>query len=173
VANNEQWNIALYADAIDTTQVTVAGWVTDSAHYLKIYTPHLSTEVGRSQRHDGSWSNAGYRLSVVGGDSFFFSGSKTDARVEGLQIEAVNATAFNDALAYHDAGNAVFYATDNIVRFSGASGGVIPDLNVRVYPTIYVVDARGVIRDKDVRGKFLDQAVDALLKELEERSPRK
>jgi thiol-disulfide isomerase/thioredoxin len=51
--------------------------------------------------------------------------------------------------------------------YNGLSGGVVSDLNARVFPTIYVVDSRGVIRNKEVRGKHLDQAVDALLKEME------
>jgi len=57
--------------------------------------------------------------------------------------------------------------------YEGPGGKIIADLNVRSYPTIYVLDATGVIRHKDLRGKFLDQAVDALLKEIEEKSPRK
>jgi hypothetical protein len=60
---------------------------------------------------------------------------------------------------------------DSLVK--GSSGGVIPELNARSFPKIYVVDARGIIRDKDVRGKFLDQAVDALLKEMEANAPPK
>jgi len=57
--------------------------------------------------------------------------------------------------------------------YEGPGGKIIADLNVRSYPTIYVLGAKGVIRHKDLRGKFLDQAVDALLKEIEEKSPRK
>jgi len=57
--------------------------------------------------------------------------------------------------------------------YEGPDGKIIADLNVCSYPTIYVLDGKGVIRHKDVRGQFLDQAVDALLKEIEEKSPRK
>ncbi len=39
--------------------------------------------------------------------------------------------------------------------------------NVWAWPTIYVLDHKGVIRDKGVRGKTLDAAVDKLLKEIE------
>ena len=51
--------------------------------------------------------------------------------------------------------------------FNGPIGPIIRDLNVQSYPTIYVLDAKGVIRYKDVREKLLDQAVDALLKGME------
>jgi hypothetical protein len=57
--------------------------------------------------------------------------------------------------------------------YNGPDGKIIADLNVWSYPTIYVLDAKGVIRYKDVRGQFLDQAVDTLLKEIEKQSPRK
>jgi thiol-disulfide isomerase/thioredoxin len=54
--------------------------------------------------------------------------------------------------------------------FNGPDGSIIADLNVWSYPRIFVLDAKGVIRYKDLRGKLLDQAVNALLKELEGKS---
>lgn len=54
--------------------------------------------------------------------------------------------------------------------FNGPDGSIIADLNVWSYPRIYVLDAKGVIRYKDVRGKLLDQAVDSLLIEVEGKS---
>jgi peroxiredoxin len=51
----------------------------------------------------------------------------------------------------------------------GNTGGPIAKAwNVSGWPTIYVLDAKGVIRYKNVREKQMDQAVDALLKELEQ-----
>ena len=38
--------------------------------------------------------------------------------------------------------------------------------NVRGWPTIYVLDHKGVIRYKNVRGERMDEAVDTLLKEI-------
>jgi hypothetical protein len=38
--------------------------------------------------------------------------------------------------------------------------------NVRAWPTIYVLDHKGVIRFKNVRGEKMDAAVDSLLKEM-------
>ena len=38
---------------------------------------------------------------------------------------------------------------------------------VRGWPTIYIIDAKGVIRFKNTRGKAMDEAVDSLLKEIE------
>jgi thiol-disulfide isomerase/thioredoxin len=52
--------------------------------------------------------------------------------------------------------------------WNGNSGGVIDDWDIRYYPTIYVLDARGVIRYKDIRGEELEKAVNVLLAEKPE-----
>ena len=44
-------------------------------------------------------------------------------------------------------------------------GPIASRWNVSGWPTIYVVDAKGIIRYRDLRGKELDKAVDTLLKE--------
>ncbi len=62
VANNEQWNLACYADAVDTSRVTVKDWETGGQNYLKIYTPVTLNEVGITQRHSGKWDENGYRI---------------------------------------------------------------------------------------------------------------
>jgi len=46
------------------------------------------------------------------------------------------------------------------------SGPLATKWNVRGWPTIYVIDAKGVIRFKDVRGEEMDRAVDTLLAEI-------
>ena len=50
------------------------------------------------------------------------------------------------------------------------SGPISTEWNVSGWPTIYVLDAEGVIRYKGVRGESMDQAVDTLLAELETES---
>src|SRR5262245_62165116 len=51
--------------------------------------------------------------------------------------------------------------------FDGRDGPIGKRYNVKSLPTIYVLDAKGVIRAKGVRGEALDKAVDGLLKEME------
>jgi AhpC/TSA family len=46
-------------------------------------------------------------------------------------------------------------------------GPIATKWNVSGWPTIYVIDAKGVIRFKNVRGEAMDKAVDELLKEAE------
>ncbi len=50
----------------------------------------------------------------------------------------------------------------------GKTGGPIAKKwAVSSWPTIYVIDAQGVIRYKNVRGEAMDEAVDALMKEMD------
>jgi peroxiredoxin len=49
----------------------------------------------------------------------------------------------------------------------GFEGPLSKKWNIHTWPTTYVLDAKGVIRYKNVRGDKLDEAVDALVKELE------
>jgi hypothetical protein len=47
----------------------------------------------------------------------------------------------------------------------GTGGPISAAWNVRGWPTIYVLDKKGVIRFKNVRGEAMDKAVDELLAE--------
>jgi hypothetical protein len=47
----------------------------------------------------------------------------------------------------------------------GTKGPIAVAWNVHAWPTIYVIDAAGVIRFKNVRNEALDKAVDTLLDE--------
>jgi hypothetical protein len=47
------------------------------------------------------------------------------------------------------------------------SGPIATKWNVHGWPTIYVLDHKGVIRYKNVREKAMDKAVDELLEKLE------
>ena len=46
-------------------------------------------------------------------------------------------------------------------------GPIAMEWNVSAWPTMYVLDAKGVIRFKDVREQALNDAVDKLLAEIE------
>jgi thiol-disulfide isomerase/thioredoxin len=49
--------------------------------------------------------------------------------------------------------------------WNGQEGGIMDDWDVKYFPTIYVIDAQGIIRHKDLRGEKLEQAVNAALAE--------
>lgn len=49
----------------------------------------------------------------------------------------------------------------------GSTGGIVDRLGVRSWPTVYVIDAKGIIRYKNVYRENLQKAVDRLLAEAE------
>jgi cytochrome oxidase Cu insertion factor (SCO1/SenC/PrrC family) len=51
--------------------------------------------------------------------------------------------------------------------FDGRDGPISKEYNIKSLPMIYVLDAKGVIRYKGVRGEAMGRAVDRLLKEVE------
>lgn len=48
----------------------------------------------------------------------------------------------------------------------GTDGPIATKWGVRGWPTIFVIDAAGIIRFKNVRGEAMDKAVEALLVEM-------
>ena len=50
--------------------------------------------------------------------------------------------------------------------FDGRSGPIGKEWNIKAYPTIFVLDHKGVIRYKGVRGRAMDEAVETLLKQM-------
>jgi thiol-disulfide isomerase/thioredoxin len=48
--------------------------------------------------------------------------------------------------------------------------GILQEWNIKFFPTIYVIDAKGVIRYKNIRGPQLEEAVEKLVKEAEQKS---
>ena len=51
--------------------------------------------------------------------------------------------------------------------YDGSEGPIAKQWNIRFLPTLYVLDHKGVIRHKGLRGEELDTAVEALVKEAE------
>lgn len=48
----------------------------------------------------------------------------------------------------------------------GMNGPIATTWRIAGWPTTYVLDAKGVIRSKNVQGKTMDKAVEGLLKEM-------
>ncbi len=49
----------------------------------------------------------------------------------------------------------------------GTGGPIASRWNVQGWPTIYLIDAEGRIRFRDLRGKALDEAIEKLVREAE------
>ncbi len=87
VANNQQWNVACYSDAVDTGHIIVDDWTTGPNNYFRIFTPYLPTQVGVTQRHRGTWDSGGYAIELS------MSGHSVETRVpytiiEGLRVQS-------------------------------------------------------------------------------------
>jgi len=52
--------------------------------------------------------------------------------------------------------------------YNGRKGEIGSQLNIRFFPTIFVLDGKGVIRYKGTRGEAMDKAVETLLKEMDD-----
>jgi hypothetical protein len=86
VGQNRQLYLACYADAEDNTPAVFnTSWVTDSNHFIKVYAPSSTSEVGVSQRHLGTWTTSGYRMLIMALQDvlMLYSGS---IYIDGLQI---------------------------------------------------------------------------------------
>lgn len=126
--NNEQWNIAAYADATDTTAVAFDGaiWKTSSTNYLRIYTPFALNEVGATQRHSGVWTTSAYNLAT----SNFDSALKVEVNyswVDGLQVSNSYNGDYVGVIGGGYGGAAATYFSNNISRFRGTGdygGGI-------------------------------------------------
>ena len=108
VANNEEWNIACYANQTnaDDDAVTISGWTTGVYNFIKIYTPYQSSEVGVSQRHAGKWSDNKYKIEInssgngTSGSGVAIWQSTAFVRIDGLQIKITNnGYEYNDAIS--------------------------------------------------------------------------
>jgi hypothetical protein len=54
----------------------------------------------------------------------------------------------------------------------GSTGGPIASQwNVQGWPTLYLVDGKGIIRDKSIGSKDMDDLIDQLVKEAEDKKP--
>ncbi|MDQ1283669.1 MAG: Cell wall/surface repeat protein [Patescibacteria group bacterium] len=127
VTGNYQLNFPCYYDTgADTTAVTVDGYATGLANYIKIYTPNsTTTEVNTSQRHSGVWSAGKYRLEITANNGI--SVEENFVRIDGLQILITNSTAgvFGGISTYYldDIGSSEIQVSNNIIR--GVISGTI------------------------------------------------
>ncbi|MFL5330375.1 MAG: redoxin domain-containing protein [Gemmataceae bacterium] len=53
--------------------------------------------------------------------------------------------------------------------WNGPEAGIMDDWDIDHFPSVFVIDAKGVIRFKEVRGPELEEAVEKLLKEIDKK----
>jgi len=128
VTGNYQWNIAGYNDGLDNaaTAIDTNGWVTSATQYLKIYTPYSATDVGVSQRHNGTWSGGGYELAPASNQYFAINVATNYVTVEGLKIYRSDNVSSAITFDYNDVGvsGAGKLIADANIIFSPNCGGI-------------------------------------------------
>jgi concanavalin A-like lectin/glucanase superfamily protein len=105
VTNNEIWHFACYNDATYAGTVTWNGWTTDATHYIRFFTPRLSTEVGTSQRHSGIWTTGAFHWIVS--NAAAFSIQDANIRLEGLQMYVDSVNGNNQRVIHVEGGGVV------------------------------------------------------------------
>jgi hypothetical protein len=119
VGLNLQLNLACYADAEDNTQAVFdSSWITDSTRFLKIYTPYATSEVGVSQRHQGVWTTAAYRLVVpiwILPNYNCLELQTSTVYVEGLQLQQAS-DGESDIWIHNTSSTVEIYISQNIIR---------------------------------------------------------
>jgi ribosomal protein S1 len=51
--------------------------------------------------------------------------------------------------------------------WDGSGGRIVNQWGVKAFPTIYLIDHKGIIRHQNLRGKALDEAIEKLVREAE------
>ncbi|HSA08094.1 MAG TPA: hypothetical protein P5099_01885 [Candidatus Moranbacteria bacterium] len=123
VTGNYQLNIPCYYDtASDTTAVTINGWITGSANYIKVYTPSNTTiEVNQSQRHSGKWDEGKYRMEYSGAPGITIQ--TDDVRIDGLQLYLTSGGQNDGGIFTRNSNaNSDFRFSNNIIKAPGNLG---------------------------------------------------
>ncbi|MFB0515915.1 MAG: DUF2341 domain-containing protein, partial [Candidatus Neomarinimicrobiota bacterium] len=147
VQGSYQLNWACYADGVmdDHLALSQAGWTTGPYTYIRIYTPTSTSQVGTSQRHNGTWGT-GFRMTrtnaTPSGNNI--SVSEDYVRIEGIAMQpytGANTSGVYIGSSFPDQNNDVRVSHCLINGFSGASwnsrGVYVLDTNNNVNVTIW------------------------------------
>ena len=119
VASDTIMNVACYGDGPDTKNVFLSGWITAPSNYIRIYTPTDPSEVGASQRHNGTWNLNAYRLEIDGITALEVQDNYV--RIDGLQVWMRTDTNGALGIAFRSSIGASDYEVSNsIVRGNGS-----------------------------------------------------
>ena len=127
VAGNFQLNWPTYNDGAMNDTVSISGWTTAAANYIRIFTPTASGQVGVSQRHTGV-AGTGFRLVPIldspPQNTALLQIDEEYVRVEGIEIDGSTVT---NARAYKG-----LQVTPNVSATSDVriDGNIIHDLHV-------------------------------------------
>lgn len=124
------WYVALYAGTqADTSRLSVLGWKKDFQQELEFFVPFRSTEVGVSQKHNGTWDSSKYRLVVSDDDAVYIAWIQR-VNIKGLQIELTGST--DSKAGINSNNNPLGFISDNIIK-STSTGNTLQGLRQYSY----------------------------------------
>lgn len=136
VTNNERWEFAMYGSGTaDTTNVIWADWTMDIDRYVRIYSPHLSSEVGVSQRHQGVWDSSKYHL-IGSGEYAVAALALLDShiRVESIQVDNNSPTNLGSMIRIEGGSAQRIHISGNIIRSSSVVASSLHSAGVAASP---------------------------------------
>ncbi|MBT4789975.1 MAG: hypothetical protein HON90_00265 [Halobacteriovoraceae bacterium] len=134
VSGNLQWHIAAYmGSAPDTTSVVLDNWITSKTNFLRVYSPHLLSEVEISQTHTGVWHDEKYSLSNLS-TSYALSIESPHVKIQNLQIISLRDPSLGNmsALRIQNHDVAEIEVSHCYIRDSLISGGNTSDSAIKV-----------------------------------------
>lgn len=123
ITNNEQWNMALYADST-SDWVNIRNWYSDNFNTLRIFAPKESYNVGMSQRHNGVWDSTKSNITKSNGDiPIYFDEKLKGLIVEGLQLanNDIDSNNSGHALNYYFQQTEMFFVVKNNILVKGGA----------------------------------------------------
>ena len=112
---NVQLHWALYKDGVfaPTSGINITGYTaTDQDHFIRLFAPTGTLEVGTSQRHTGK-AATGVRvapnLSSGAGITRIFAIFEDYVRFDGIEIDGTNVTGREDVIAFDGGGGEIYY----------------------------------------------------------------
>jgi hypothetical protein len=146
VASNTTMFVPCYAStSVDNLVFAIDSWTTATNSFVKIYTPVGLSEVGTSQRHNGKWSTAGYRLETNAKWDPAIDINVNYSRIEGLQVANIYSVGDGNpvGLDYVNVpGAGHHYIYDSIIKgasnYTTASRGINSPSGMKAGETMYI-----------------------------------
>ena len=100
-----------YDNGPDTTYVYGSTATTSATNYINIYTATSSSQVNRSQRHNGKWTNNAYQLDVSTSSAIALTAGIDFVRIDGLQVQ-ITTSSTTAAIGLNFQGKSITDITD-------------------------------------------------------------
>lgn len=113
VTSDEQWNVALYADSKFTSALTLSGWTTSETHYLNIFAPNKSSEVGIAQGFQGRFDP--FRVLFEGAHTRVVNAGVNHLKIKNIQFSTTRTMVGANIEGFRFSGSGSLYFEGNYI----------------------------------------------------------